>query len=212
MKDLDLPTLGNIIIRGVFGEPVTARLISLKIKPHPGEGYENIAPHLNVIFAACPLTTGVSMILCGTAVEQLDELAAYNVVKPSATLKRNDKVIIDRNEFMTLTQLPGQGHEMPELSEINITVDSDRSCDDKVTLSGNQDISPYQVMSSDVSNFKAEQLTDVTLQKAWSIARINKGHFFIKDDLLYHSDTVLGQPVEQLSLPQSRVYVDLLMM
>ena len=45
-------SLGNIIIRGVFGEPETARLISLKIKPHPAEGYENIAPHLNVIFAA----------------------------------------------------------------------------------------------------------------------------------------------------------------
>ena len=113
------------------------------------------------------------MILCGTAVEQLDDLAAYNVVKPSATLKRNDKVIIDRNEFTTLTQLQGQGHGMPELSEMNITVDSDRSrdnsisnSDDEVTLSDNQDISHHQVMSFDVSNFKAEQLTDVTLQKA----------------------------------------------
>jgi len=101
---------------------------------------------------------------------------------------------------------------MPELSEMNITVDSDRSrdnsisnFDDEVTLSGNQDISPHQVMSSDVSNFKAEQSTDVTLQKAWSMAKINKGHFFINNDLLYHSDTVLGQPVEQLCLPQSRV-------
>lgn len=82
IKDLDLPILGKISIRGIFGEPVTADLVSLKVKPCPGEGYENIAPYLNVVVGACALTSDVSMILCGSAVDQLDNLAAYNVVKP----------------------------------------------------------------------------------------------------------------------------------
>jgi len=60
-------------------------------------------------------------------------------------------------------------------------------------------------LSCDVDKFKAEQLADVALQKAWSLAKVNKGHFFIKNDLSYHHDTVLGQPVEQLCLPRSRV-------
>jgi len=34
IKDLDLPILGKISIRGVFGEPVVAELVSLKVKPY----------------------------------------------------------------------------------------------------------------------------------------------------------------------------------
>jgi len=87
IKDLDMPIFGKISIRGVFGEPVIAEpviaeLVSLKVKPYPSPGYENIAPYLNIVFAACALTSDVSMILCGSAVDQLDNLAAYNVVKP----------------------------------------------------------------------------------------------------------------------------------
>jgi len=32
-------------------------------------------------------------------------------------------------------------------------------------------------------------------------AKQNKGHLYFKDGLLYHKDQVLGQNVEQLSLP-----------
>ena len=79
VKDLDLPLIDKISIRGAFGEPVIADLVSLKVKPYPGEGCKNIAPYLNIVFVACALASDVSMILCGLAVAQLDNLAVYNV-------------------------------------------------------------------------------------------------------------------------------------
>jgi len=130
------------------------------------------------------------MILCGTAVNQLDDLAAYNIVKPSVESKVDEnQVIEDLKEFMTFTQ--GQGHDdaHPELKGLNVTVDSDRSFDNDISNSGNEltlsddpntDTSLENVVSSDVDKFKAEQVADVTLQKAWSLANVNKGHFFIK--------------------------------
>lgn len=65
---------GTVKIWGVLGEPVDAKLVSLKIKPHPGVGFQYIAPPLNVIFAVCTLTTDVEIILCGSAVEELEEM------------------------------------------------------------------------------------------------------------------------------------------
>ena len=41
-------------------------------------------------------------------------------------------------------------------------------------------------------NFKAEQTADVSLERAWAQAKASKGHFFVKNGLLYHSDQVLG--------------------
>ena len=81
VRDLNLPKLGNLIVRGVIGQPEDAELVSLRIKPYPGEGFDNIAPYLDVIFAACDLTTDVDVILCRSVVNQLDDLNAYNVLK-----------------------------------------------------------------------------------------------------------------------------------
>ena len=65
------------MIRGVLGEPFRAKLVMMTIKPDPETGFEYIGPALNVIFAVCPLTTDTDMILCGTAVQQLEELSKY---------------------------------------------------------------------------------------------------------------------------------------
>ena len=75
--------VGSVKIRGIFGEPVDAELVSLRVKPHPGDGYENIAPSVNVIFAVCALATEIEVILCGTAVQELEVLSTYNVPKLS---------------------------------------------------------------------------------------------------------------------------------
>jgi len=79
LKDLHPPVSGKIWIKGVVGEPVEATLVMLNIKLSPPSGYDNIAPLLPVMFAACDLSTSVDMILCGSVISQLDELSAYYV-------------------------------------------------------------------------------------------------------------------------------------
>jgi len=59
-----------------------------------------------------------------------------------------------------------------------------------------QQVTVMMTVNSDVllidgkNAFQSEQMNDVTLEKAWSQAKIEKGNFFIKNDLLYHRDQV----------------------
>jgi len=49
-----------------------------------------------------------------------------------------------------------------------------------------------------------EQKADVNLATCWKMAKEGEGGFVVSNELLYHQDTVEGQPVSQLCLPQSR--------
>jgi hypothetical protein len=51
---------------------------------------------------------------------------------------------------------------------------------------------------------KKEQREDDTLKSCFSLASHSKGGFFVKNDLLYHYDSVLGERCEQLCLPSIR--------
>ena len=88
VEGLDLPCLGTVMIRGILGEPMQAKLVAVNVKPAPENGFEYIGPPLNVIFAVGPLRTDKDIILCGSAVEQLEELQKYSVVKPN--ISRSD--------------------------------------------------------------------------------------------------------------------------
>jgi len=162
---------------------VIADLVSLKVKPYPGEGYENIAPYLNVVFGACALASDVSMILCGSAVDQLHNLASYNVVKLFDVSQTDTKEVIEAINSSD----QHEGHDDVEIhtklpstlmSRMNVTFATDdvnsSSLDDQ-----DIDMSLKNVVSSDVDKFKAEPLADVALQKAWSLAKVNKGYFFL---------------------------------
>jgi len=82
VQDKNLPPAGSLVIRGVIGEPLRAKLVMITVKPEPEAGFEYIGPALNVIFAVGPLTNETDMILCGTAAQQLEELSKYCVLKP----------------------------------------------------------------------------------------------------------------------------------
>ena len=69
--------------------------------------------------------------------------------------------------------------------------------------------SPSQMLDppgkSCTEEFRAEQWNDVTLQRAWTQARSNKGHFYVRNGLLFHRDQVLGHPVQQRCVQQKYV-------
>ena len=60
----------------MVGKTVEAHLVPLKIKPHSAQPYTNMAPYVEVIFAACELATHVNLILCGSVVKHVEELTA----------------------------------------------------------------------------------------------------------------------------------------
>jgi len=124
------------------------------------------------------------MILCGSAVAELDNLAAYNVVKPFDVSQTEYKEVIEAINSSDQHEGGDDGNytKFPStLMGMNVTIDTDgRSADitsgDVLTFPDDQDkdTSLKKVVSSDVNKFKAEQLADVALQKVWSLAKVNK--------------------------------------
>ena len=94
--------LGTVSIRGVVGEPVKAKLVSVNVKPWPGVTQENIAPYLCVTCVTCALATDADIILCESIVNQLDEFNAYNIVKPTTVEEAMIDVIIPSEDISGL--------------------------------------------------------------------------------------------------------------
>ena len=213
VEKLNLPTMGHVTIRGILGAPVEAKLVVMKVKPWPGEHRENIAPWLNVVFATCALSTDVDIILCGTAVDQLSELSLYNVPKPEVTVQVNFEQNVsggdnERSESPETSECEGQPYDLSEVKVMTSTVESSNDGGepgDSKMSSQTQSQSVDQVMNADVDKFRDEQISDPALENAWAQGKANVGHFFIKNGLLYHRDQMMGQKIEQLCLPQSRV-------
>jgi len=124
VRHLHLPVLDKIIIRPVVGQMVEADLVPLKIKPYAAQPYTNIAPYVEVIFAACELATDVNLILCGSVVKQLNELRAYDILKCPVT---RSEVVIDA---VTTRSMSPQGQVFDDQSTVQ-HVDDKLSDDDE---------------------------------------------------------------------------------
>jgi len=61
------------------------------------------------------------------------------------------------------------------------------------------------VIDNDQESFLSEQVADESWKNAWTLAANGKGNFYVQDGLLYHRDKVLGQKVNQLCLPRSKI-------
>lgn len=170
IRHLNLPHVGQITIRGIVGQPVKADLVMLEIKPYAEKGYCNIVPHLPVIFASCEIASDYDVILPSSIIEQLDEMKAYDVVT-STEIEVNDVTVA----AMTLRsrQIPDISSPEPSIVHHNQILDTEGK---GVT----------DVKRADVDTLKAEQLADETLKPCWLLAKQNKGHFYVKNDLLYH--------------------------
>ena len=90
-KDL-IKVLGTVTIKGVTGQPAEAALVTLKIKPATSEDLENIAPYIDLCFAACEITRDLEAILCAADLEKLENVSAYDVLKPTAVTESDVSV------------------------------------------------------------------------------------------------------------------------
>jgi len=53
---------------------------------------ENIAPYIDLCFAACDITPDLEAILCAADLKKLEEVSAYNVPKPSVGTESDVRV------------------------------------------------------------------------------------------------------------------------
>jgi hypothetical protein len=87
-----------------------------------------------------------------------------------------------------------------QASQVDDSSVNNRASNTKDTITDEQ----LQVRRATADELRVEQLADETLSNCWSLAKTNKGDFFIRDGILYHREYVLGQTVSQLCLPIKR--------
>ena len=204
LDGLDVSSHGMIAIRGIIGPAVEVPLISLKIRPYPGFGFESIAPFIEVTFGVCEMTTEVEMVLSDPVIRQLDALNAYTVVKP---------VVMSNNRSQE-TQTPPQVCEkmvgavaLPDQEGDNrnqVIVEGNSNDNDDDTQVKFVPSFPQITDDTEAKRLRDEQRMDISLRRPWSLAEEGKGSFYVKDDLLYHRDQVMGQKVEQICVPTGR--------
>jgi len=88
IKDVDAQVLGTVTIKGVIGQPAEAALVTPKIKPATSDDLENIAPYIELCFAACEITSDLEATLCAADLEKLVDVSAYDVLKPTVVTVR----------------------------------------------------------------------------------------------------------------------------
>jgi len=92
IKDVDAQVLGTVTIKAVIGQPAEAALVTLKIKPTTSDDLENIASYIDLCFAACEITPDLEAILCAADLEKLEDVSAYDVLKPTVVTESDVSV------------------------------------------------------------------------------------------------------------------------
>ena len=103
-----------------------------------------------LFFAVCALTTDVEVILCGTAVEEIEALSTYNVPKPSETSVKTDEVMIESDldvseqvtELLANVSSTSVDYSSSELQEQSKEIVAKVSAIDVTTNSVDSELSP----------------------------------------------------------------------
>jgi len=193
----------------VIGQPAEAALVTLKIKPATSDDLENIAPYIDLCFAACEITPDVEAIFCAADLGKLEDVSAYDVLKPTLATEsdvsvgkcvlgdENDIDVVNHNDDVTRSHdtLLGNAEIVTDNNDAQIESKAcnvnNMSDDDPLSL----DPVSHGVRDEHVV-LRDEQRADPTLERAWVWAQRNKNNFFVKDERLYHRDKVLQQNVQ----------------
>jgi len=187
IKDVDVQVLGTMTIKGVIGQPAEAALVTLKIKPATSEDLENIALYIDLCFAACEITRDLEAILCAANLEKLDDVSAYDVLKPTVVTEsdvivrkcmlgdKNDIDVVNHNDNVTRSHDTLLGN-----AEI-VTDDKDAQIESKACNANNMsDDDPVSLdpVSRDVRDkndvLRDEQRADPTSERAQVLAQKTK--------------------------------------
>jgi len=171
------------------------------------------------MFAACEITPGLEAILCAADLEKLEDVSAYDVLKPTVVTESDVSVrkCVLGDEYDSLgdvvnhsDDVTGSHDTLLSNAEI-VTGDKDTQIESKacnVNNMSSNDPASLDPVWRDVRDehdvLRDEQKEDPTLERTWVWAQKNKNNFFLKDELLYHRDKVLQQNVQQICLPTAR--------
>ena len=204
LSGFDVPPIGKVKLRGIVGSAVSANLVRLNVALSDSES-DNA--YITVLCAVCPEAND-DLVLTGNVVENL--LNRNTQVVGVTTVTQND----DNDDE---DQGGGDVNDSCDVNDDELTtgdgctaVNTDDAIEqqndantfvDNVNGAANRS---YSQSRADAETLRQEQISDESLRGWWSLAKRDEGGFFVKDNILYHSEKILGQNFSQLCLPKSR--------
>jgi len=180
IKDVDAQVLGTVTIKDVIGQPAEAALVTLKIKPATSEDLENIAPYIDLCFAACEITRDLEAVLCAADFEKLEAVRAYDVLTPTIVTESDVNVrksVIGNENGMDVVNYKDdvmRSHDTLIGNAEIVTDDKDAQIEFKACNANNMsddDSVSLDPVSRDVRDehdvLRDEQRAAPTLERAW---------------------------------------------
>jgi len=174
LKSLNLPKLGEAKLKGLSKEVIPADLVRVRMKLADGSAFSNVT---------CAVVDNLnhSVILGSDIVEKL------NVKLAEEQCCINDVIDVD---VINIDNNVIDGDVMSDVTNAdNGDDDNDVSVDPRKA-------------SADI--LRTEQKTDRSLAGCWSLAERQKAGYFVRDEILYRQQKMLGHEYEQLVLPAGR--------
>ncbi len=193
----NIPVVGTVKLRGLFGQPVTAKVIQLNIAPE-GAKQDGYIP---ILCAVCD-EVNEPLILSTNVTCRLFDCMHSKVLN---TLVQNEMSAAN-NSPQVLSVVPNEidvSHVRPIDREESICVDSPPDNAELVDCDAAGDI-PTETGVATSSELRREQTNDDTLKPCWILARAGRAGYFIDDGLLYRHETIYGQKIRLLCVPIGR--------
>ena len=172
-----IPRAGKIKLRGLFGEPVNADLVTVFIK----------LPNSS--------TEAISVVMAMTPEVNNDLILTDPVVRALLSAEQNETNHSTSSDVRVHNEV---------ITDSSASDDADTTDSEDESILSTKDKHNTQTRSLTSTQLVQEQKQDVTLASGWALAAKQKGGYYVRNDLLYHGGTVAGQSCEQLCVPLSR--------
>jgi len=217
----DVETLGTIRIRGVIGGSVECMLVRIVVCLWDAREWKH---SFSIPCAVAEEANDVLLLPAGVT-ERLRQFSSVNNVdRDNDNDDYDDYDDSDANDCIDVNVVTRSGRntnatvtsntKVQQTDNDNAVNDTDSNndgtdnhvTDDNIVCADNACGLTYDVQQSIATRdvLVKEQHEDLSLRGCWNLAKQCKGNFIIVDGLLMHQDTVVGQDVRQLVVPQSR--------
>jgi len=192
---LRLAKTGSVVLRDFVGNAYDADVISLRMK------LANAKTFVPVVCAACDKLS--NELLLGADI--IDKLNRVWLVDQNVTVSDIDITVVSDENTCGTTKIMNN-----DVNKVKspITSDDDDDDDDETVIDldnvNKDEVSAKSINVADAEQIALEQQNDKSLALCISLADRDKAGYYIRDNILYRKENILGHEVEELCLPRSR--------
>jgi hypothetical protein len=199
-----LESIGEVSLKGIVGRPVCAKLVRLRVQL--ADDWLSADDYISLMFAVCS-ELNETCLLSIPAVNALNDVLSGKLVRDSVTPSVKSNPVDDVLGSYVVTRSQAQ-YQRAHCNDVESSDATDTAGDNAdafvdVDVINIPDVKS-EVVIANAREFANEQRQDESLTFSWKLARLQKGGYVVKDELLYHREKRCDQFIHALCVPTSR--------